>query len=67
MDIDDLKKFLVVAKESNLQSASRELHVTAGALSKVVKRLETKLGTPLFDRIGRSIVLNQMVKTKPPQ
>jgi DNA-binding transcriptional LysR family regulator len=59
MDIDDLKKFLVVAKESNLQSASRELHVTAGALSKVVKRLETELGTPLFDRIGRSIVLNQ--------
>jgi DNA-binding transcriptional LysR family regulator len=59
MDIDDLKKFLVIAQESNLQSASRELHITAGALSKVVKRLEAKLGTPLFDRVGRNIVLNQ--------
>ncbi|WDT85799.1 LysR family transcriptional regulator [Alteromonas sp. 009811495] len=58
MDTDDLKKFIEIANCGNLQRASVKLNVTAGALSKVVKRLENTLGTTLFDRIGRNIVLN---------
>ena len=59
MDTEDLKKFLVVAKKNNLQIASNELNVTPGALSTVVKRIETKLNAQLFDRVGRNIKLNQ--------
>jgi len=59
LDTEDLKKFLVVAEKSNLQIASNELNVTPGALSKVIKRIENKLNTPLFERTGRNIRLNQ--------
>jgi len=58
MDIEDLRQFLVIAQVNNLQLASLELNKTAGALSKVIKRLETKLNTQLFDRSGRNIILN---------
>ena len=59
MDTEDLRKFLVIAKHNNLQQASATLNVTPGALSKVIKRLEIKLNTQLFKRIGRNIKLNQ--------
>lgn len=58
MDIEDLRKFLAVAELNNLQSASAELNQTPGALSKVIKRLEQRLNTQLFDRVGRNIELN---------
>lgn len=59
LDTEDLRKFLVIAKHNNLQQASATLNVTPGALSKVIKRLEIKLNTQLFKRIGRNIKLNQ--------
>ncbi|WP_394222452.1 LysR family transcriptional regulator [Alteromonas gracilis] len=58
MDIEDVRKFLVVAKYENLHLASQHLALTTGALSKVIKRLENKLQTQLFDRVGRHIHLN---------
>jgi len=59
MDVEDLRKFMVVAQLNNLQLAAKTLHQTPGALSKVVMRLEVRLGTQLFDRTGRNIVLNR--------
>ena len=58
MDIDDLKKFIEIAHCNNLQQAASRLNQTPGALSKVIKRLELKLNTELFDRLGRGIILN---------
>ena len=58
MDIEDLRKFIIVARYENLHIASKQLAVTSGALSKIVKRLESKLQTQLFDRVGRGILLN---------
>ncbi len=59
MDIEDLRQFLVIAQVNNLQLAAIEVNKTPGALSKVIKRLEVKLATQLFDRSGRNIILNQ--------
>jgi len=59
MDVDDLRKYLLVAQVNNLQQAAKTFNQTPGALSKVIKRLETSLNTQLFDRIGRNIVLNR--------
>jgi len=59
MDIDDLRLFLAIARLNNLQKAAIETNKTAGALSKVVKRLEVKLNNEIFDRRGRNIILNQ--------
>jgi len=59
MDTEDLRQFIIIAHFNNLQHASVELNKTAGALSKVIKRLENKLDTQLFERKGRNIHLNQ--------
>ena len=58
MDINDLRSFLVIARHANLRAAADELHQTPSALSKAIKRLETSLATPVFDRIGKAIRLN---------
>lgn len=58
MDIADLRSFLVIARYANLRSAAADLHQSPSALSKSVKRLEATLNTPLFDRVGKSLRLN---------
>lgn len=58
MDIDDLRSFLVVARDANLRNAALELHQSPSALSKAIRRLESSLNTPLFERAGKRLKLN---------
>lgn len=58
MEIADLNKFLVIARYNNLQKAANELDITPSALSKSLKRLETTLDLLLFDRVGKTLRLN---------
>ncbi|WP_444910079.1 LysR family transcriptional regulator [Microbulbifer sp. TRSA005] len=58
MEIEDLEKFLVIAATENLQRSADRLDTTPGALSKVLRRLETALNTRVFDRVGKQIRLN---------
>jgi DNA-binding transcriptional LysR family regulator len=58
MELNDLALFAAAARHGNLQRAAQELHLTPSALSKAVRRLESALGTPLFDRVGKGLVLN---------
>lgn len=59
MELYQLEYFRVIADTQNLQEASRRLHVSQPSLSRCIKALEEELDTPLFDRIGRVIVLNE--------
>lgn len=59
LDINNLKKFIVIAQCNHLSLASKKLNQTPAALSKVIKRLENQLSTRLFDRVGRNIKLNR--------
>jgi DNA-binding transcriptional LysR family regulator len=59
MDIRLLKIFSAIARHGALGVASRDLHLTASALSHGLKALECELGTRLFDRVGGRLVLNQ--------
>lgn len=59
MEIADLKKFLVIARHQNLQKAALSLDITPSALSKSLKRLETSLEVKLFDRVGKTLRLNE--------
>ncbi|MEM9277041.1 MAG: LysR family transcriptional regulator [Pseudomonadota bacterium] len=54
---DDLRSFLVVARHNSLSAAAENLHLTKGALSQQIKRLETELGFAVFDRHPRGIKL----------
>ncbi|MFY3386717.1 LysR family transcriptional regulator [Paracidovorax sp. MALMAid1276] len=52
-----LRYFLEVAESGSLTEASARLHVAASALSRQIAGLEAQLGTPLFDRHPRGMVL----------
>ena len=59
MDIDELRWFEAVAAEPNLTRTAARLHISQPALSRSLQRLETTLGVELFDRVGRSLALNE--------
>lgn len=52
-----LRYFLEVAESGSLTEASARLHVAASALSRQIAGLEAQMGTPLFDRHPRGMVL----------
>lgn len=58
MDFTQLTYFIAVVETSTLTKAAESLHISQPALSKAVARLEDEVGTELFDRVGRQIVLN---------
>jgi LysR family glycine cleavage system transcriptional activator len=49
--------FEAAARHLNFTRAAEEMHVTHGAVSQRIKRLEAHLGTPLFRRSGRRMLL----------
>ena len=50
MDIHDLKIFLTIAQESSISKASKILYMTQQGTSKVLRNLETEMGSQLFIR-----------------
>lgn len=58
LPIHVLPTFCTVARQPNLRAAAEALHLTHSAISQQIKLLEDQLGTLLFDRRGRRLVLN---------
>jgi len=56
--IRTLRTFLVVARRGSFAAAGQEIGLTAAAVGQQVRALEQELRQVLFDRGGRSIVLN---------
>lgn len=50
LDPRQLRAFLAIVDAGSLGLAAEALHVTQPALSRIVRRLETQLGVPLFER-----------------
>ncbi|HEX2581288.1 MAG TPA: transcriptional regulator GcvA [Dongiaceae bacterium] len=57
--LKSLYYFAIVAQRGSLVQAAEELHVTHGAISHQIRELEEWLGTPLFRRTGRKLVLTE--------
>lgn len=57
IDLRDLRYFEVIAELGNVRQAAEQLSLSQPALSKCLRRLEERLGAPLFERAGRGIVL----------
>jgi DNA-binding transcriptional LysR family regulator len=53
-----LPAFRAVAESQHLPTASREVHLSASALSRSVRQLEDQLERQLFQREGRSLALS---------
>ncbi|MDS0524859.1 LysR family transcriptional regulator [Clostridium sp. SHJSY1] len=62
MELLQLKYFQVVAKMQHMTKAAKELNISQPSLSIMISRLETELGTLLFNRKARSIELNESGK-----
>ena len=62
LELIQLKYFKTVAKTEKISSAAQELFLSAPALSTSISRLEKEVGTPLFDRSGNRISLNEQGK-----
>lgn len=58
MELYPLLYFATVAETGSLIRAAERLSISAPALSNSIRRLEQDLGIDLFDRSGRSLVLN---------
>lgn len=59
MEIRVLRYFLLIAEEESISKASQILHITQPTLSRQIKELEEELGTQLFIRKKRKMVLTK--------
>lgn len=59
MDVRNLKTFLKVSELNNFTKAALMLGYSQSAVTVQMQQLETELGLPLFDRIGKNIKLTQ--------
>lgn len=62
LNFHHLHSFWSVAREGHLTRAAEGLHVAPSALSAQIRQLEEHLGTPLFHRQGRRLVLTEAGK-----
>lgn len=61
--LNAVRCFAVAARLESFTAAAQELHVTQGAVSKMVQSLEEELGVQLFTRNGRFIALTACGKS----
>jgi len=57
MELTQLRYFLEVAQSEHMTSSAQRLHIAQPALSQAIKRLESELNVPLFEKRGRNIAL----------
>ena len=58
LDVGYLRLIREIGRQGGLAAAARSLNLTPSALSHRLKQLESRLGRPLFDRVGRGLAFN---------
>ena len=59
LNFNHLRYFWAVAHEGSLTRAGVRLNVSQSALSVQIQKLEQRMGHPLFDRVGRRLILTE--------
>ena len=57
VDIKHMKYFIEVVKQGGMTNASKSLYIAQPTISKAIKDIENEMGTPLFDRSKRHLIL----------
>lgn len=60
LNYSHLQYFWTVAREGSIAEASKSLHLTPQTISGQLKLLDAEVGFPLFDRVGRRLILSDM-------
>src|SRR5262245_25322689 len=55
-ELRELRYFVAAAQDLHFTRAARRLHIAQQALSSTIQRLETRLGTALFERTTRQVM-----------
>ncbi len=59
MTLKELELFYLLCDNPHVSQLSRKLELSQSAISLAIKSLEKKLEEPLFDRLGKKLVLNE--------
>ena len=59
IDAAGLRGMRAIADEGSFTSAAAALGYSQPAISQMVRRLEQRMGTPLVDRVGRTVRLTE--------
>lgn len=59
MTLKELNIFYKICQNQNLTTVANEINISQSAVSIAIKSLEEKLEEPLFNRIGKKLVLNE--------
>ena len=59
-ELQSLEQFVVLARTRNFTKAAAELNLSQSALSRAIQKLEEQLGSPLFDRKPREVMLTDL-------
>lgn len=62
MNLNHLQYFITLAKEEHYTNAAKKLSITQPSLSNAISSLEKELGTYLFEKKGRNVVLTKYGK-----
>jgi LysR family hydrogen peroxide-inducible transcriptional activator len=57
MELHQLRYFVTVVRDGTFTKAAERLYITQPSLSEQIRKLETELGSPLFQRLGRKLAL----------
>jgi DNA-binding transcriptional LysR family regulator len=59
MTLRELELFYLLSDNPHVSQLSQKIEISQSAISLAIKSLEKKLSEPLFDRIGKKLVLNE--------
>jgi len=59
LNLHHLRYFWAIAHEGSLTRAAGKLHLSQSALSVQLKKLEEQVGHPLFERLGKRLILTE--------
>jgi len=60
LTLRQMEIFLNVVHSGHLTNVAKEMHLSQSAISMSIKELENILGRPVFDRINKKLVLNEV-------
>ena len=59
MEVRQLQTFCILAEELNFTRTAERVHTVQSNVTSQIKLLEAELGVPLFDRLGKRVVLTE--------